>query len=71
MLPQKKEYILQRLLLNTAEATGELIGNKIADKIPSLGKTRSKAKEDGTNKREETYIPPERRQQIINDLILL
>ena len=29
-----------------AEATGDLIGNKIADKITSLGKTKSKEKED-------------------------
>ena len=29
----------------TAEATGDLIGNKIADKITSLGKTKSKEKE--------------------------
>ena len=28
----------------TAEATGDLIGNKIADKITSLGKTKSKEK---------------------------
>ena len=30
----------------TAEATGDLIKNKIADKIISLGKTKSKEKED-------------------------
>ena len=30
----------------TAEATGDLIGNKKADKITSLGKTKSKEKED-------------------------
>ena len=29
----------------TAEATGDLIGNKIADKITSLGKTKSDGKE--------------------------
>ena len=38
----------QRLLLKkTAKAIGDLIGNKIADKITSVGKTREKEK---TNK---------------------
>ena len=44
-----------------------MIGNKIADKITSLGKTKSKEKED---ERQEIYIPPEKRQQIIDDLRL-
>ena len=30
----------------TPEATGDLIGNKITDKITSVGKTKSKEKED-------------------------
>ena len=51
----------------TAEATGNLIGNKIADKITSLGKTQSKEKEV---ERQEIYIPLEKRQQIIDDLSL-
>ena len=38
-------------------ATGDLIGNKIADKITSLGKVKSKEKE---NERQEIYIPPEK-----------
>ena len=50
----------------TAEATGDLIGNKIADKITSIGKRKSKEKEDETNQRQEIYIPPEKRQQIID-----
>ena len=57
-----------RVVQKTAEATGDLIGNKIADKITSLGKTKSKEKED---ERKEIYIPPEKRQQIIHDLRLL
>ena len=48
-------------------ATGDLIGNKKADKITSLGKVKSKEKE---NERQEIYIPPEKRQQIIDDLRL-
>ena len=36
----------KRVVQKTAEATGDLIGNKIADKITSLGKTKNKEKED-------------------------
>ena len=57
----------KRVVQKTAEATGDLIGNKIADKITSLGKTKSKENE---NERREIYIPPEKRQQIIDDLRL-
>ena len=32
------------MLQKTAEATGNLIGNKIADKITSIGKTKEKTK---------------------------
>ena len=55
----------KRVVQKTAEATGDLIGKKIADKITSIGKSKEK-----TNKVEEIYIPPERRQQIIDDLKL-
>ena len=51
----------------TAEATGDLIANKIADKISSIGKPKEKEK---TSKVEEICIPPEKRQQIINYLKL-
>ena len=51
----------------TAEATGNLIGNKIADKITSIGKSKEKEK---TKKAEEIYIPPEKKQKIIDHLIL-
>ena len=50
-----------------AEATGDLIGNKIADKITSVGKSKEDNK---TKKVEEIYIQPEKRQQIIDDLKL-
>ena len=55
----------ERVVQKTAEVTGDLIGNKIADKITSIGKSKEK-----TNKPEEIYIPPEKRQQIIDDLRL-
>ena len=57
----------KRVVQKTTEATGDLIGNEIADKITSLGKTRSKGKKE---ERQETYLSPENRQQIIDDLRL-
>ena len=58
----------KRVVPKTAEAAGYLIGNKIADKIISIGKpkkTKEKPKEI-----EDIYTPPEKRQQIIDDLRL-
>ena len=55
----------KRLVQKTAEATGDLIGNKIANEITSIGTTKEKPK-----KKEEIYIPPEKRQQIIDTLKL-
>ena len=51
----------------TGEVTGDLTGNKIADKINSIGKPKEKEKRKEI---EEIYFPPERRQQIIDDLRL-
>ena len=55
------KWVIQK----TAEATGDLIGNKIADKITSIGKPKEKEK---TNKAEEIYIPSKKRQKIIEEL---
>ena len=55
----------KRVVQKTAEGTGDLIGNEIGDKITSLGKPKEK-----TKKVEEIFIPPEKRQQIIDDLKL-
>ena len=52
----------ERVVQKNAEATGDLIGNKIADEITSIGKPKEKP--------EEIYIPPEKMQQIIDDLRL-
>ena len=60
----------KRVVQKTAEVAGDLIGNKIADKMTSAGKTKTKEKEDEKNKRQEFYIPPEKRQQVIDDLRL-
>ena len=35
----------KRIVQKTAEATGDLIGNKIADKITSIGKPKEKEKQ--------------------------
>ena len=55
----------KRIVQKTAEATGDLIGNKIVDKITSVGKSKEKI-----NEPEEIYISPEKRQQIIDDFEL-
>ena len=57
----------KRIVQKTAEATEDLIGNKIADKIISVGKLKEKGE---TKKVEEIYIPPKKRQQIIDELRL-
>ena len=57
----------KRVVQKTAQATGDLIGNKKADKITSIGKPKGKEK---TNKAEEIFIPAEKQQQIIDDLKL-
>ena len=59
----------KRAVQKTTEATGDLIGNKIADKVTSAGKT-NKEKEDETNEIQEIYIHPEKRQQITDTLRL-
>ena len=58
----------KRAVQKAARATGDLIGNKVADKITSLGKTKSKEKE---KEEQEIYMPPGKKQQIIDDLRLL
>ena len=58
----------KRVVQKTAEATGDLIGNKIAHKITSIDKPKEKEKK--TKETKEIYIPPEKRQQIIDDLRL-
>ena len=50
----------KRVVQKNAEATGDLIGNKIADKVTSIGKPKEKETEI-----EEIYIPAEKRHQII------
>ena len=58
--------VSKRVVQKTAEAAGDLIENKRADKIASMGKQKEKE----TKEIEEIYISPEKRQQIIDDLRL-
>ena len=54
------------MLTKSAEATGDMIGNKIADRITKS--TRNKAQKEDDRIMEETQgivIPPEKREQII------
>ena len=62
----------KKVIQKTAEATGDLIGNKIADKITSISKKPTN-NNDGVELTtyKIRYISPEERQQIINELRLV
>ena len=65
----------KRAIQKTAEATGDLVGNKIADKITSASK-KSRNEEIKSNQvnneiPKERYISPKERQQIIDELRLI
>ena len=55
----------KRVVQKTAEATEDLIGNKIADKITSIGKPKEKEKQT-----KKIFTFHQKRQQIIDDLRL-
>ena len=64
----------KRPIQKTAEATGDLIGNKIADKITSVSKKSNNNNNKNNNNedveittRRKRYISPEERQQIIDE----
>ena len=62
----------KKVLTKSPEATDNMIGNKIADRITKS--TKNKAQKEDDRKMEETQeiiIPPEKREQIIKDLKLL
>ena len=69
----------KRAIQKSAEATGALIGNKIADKITSVSKKPNNNNNNNNNNNEDVeitahkkrYISPEERQQIINELRLV
>ena len=63
--------------IKTAESTGDLIGNKIADKITSVSKTSptefhsKELQNDDMEAPKKRYISPKERQQIIDKLRLV
>ena len=68
----------KRAIQKTAEATGDLIGNKIADKIISVSKNSNNNNNNNNNNEDvklatykKRYISPEERQKIINELRLV
>ena len=64
----------KKILNKTAKATGDLIGNKIADKITSASKKSHNEKiqsnEVNHEMRKERYTSPKERQKIIDELKL-
>ena len=63
-----------RTIQNTAEKTGDLIGNKIQDKIISISKTFSKelhSQNENEIEIRKKDISPEKRQQIIDEVRLV
>ena len=65
----------KRAIEKTAEATGDLVDNKIADKITSTSKKSRneeiQSSEVNNEIPKERYISPKERQQIIDELRLL
>ena len=61
----------KKTLTKSAEATGDLIGSKIADKITFFkSKPQEKIESERFPEEEEIIIPPEKRQQVLDDLRL-
>ena len=61
----------KKVLIKSVEATGDMIGNKLADRITKS--TRNKEQKEDDRIMEETQelsFPPEKREQIIKDLKL-
>ena len=59
------------MITKSAEATDDLIGNKIADRITKSSRSKDQKEDDRImEETEELIIPPEKREQIIKDLKL-
>ena len=78
--PRERKYVkgygfvsfarnFKKILKETAKATEDLIGNKIADKITSASK-KSQSDEVNNEILKERYISPKERQKIIDELKL-
>ena len=61
----------KKVLTKSAEATDDLIGNKIADRITKSARNKEQKEDDRImEETQEIIIPPEKREQIIEDLKL-
>ena len=61
----------KKVLTKSAEAIGDLIGNKIADRITKSARNKEQKEDDRImEETQEIIIPPEKREQIIKDLKL-
>ena len=61
----------KKVLTKSAEATGDMIGNKIADRITKSTRNKDQKEDDRIiEETQELIIPPEKREQIIKDLKL-
>ena len=61
----------KKVLTKSTEATGNLIGNKIADRITKSSRNKERKEDDRImEETQELIIPPEKREQIIRDLKL-
>ena len=59
------------MLTKSAEATDDLIGNKIADRITNSSRNKEQKEDDRImEETRELIIPPEKSEQIIRDLKL-
>ena len=59
------------MLTKSAEATGDMIGNKIADRKTKSSKSKGQKEDDRImEETQELIIPPKNREQIIRDLKL-
>ena len=77
LLQMHLKLFQKNVIQQTAEATGDLIGNKIHNRITKILKSsphnnlESVANEHGKKIPKERYISPEKRQKIIDDLRLI
>ena len=61
----------KKVLTKSAEVTGDMIGNKIADRITKSSRNKAQKEDDRImEETQELVIPPEKREQIIRDLKL-
>ena len=61
----------KKVLTKSAEATDDLIGNKIADRITKSARNKAQKEDDRImEETQEIIIPPEKRDQIVKDLKL-